>query len=119
MELDLLAERRRRNARSSARGGRARPPQYLVNNAGFGLMGPSRSSTRRTARDGRSQHPRADRADPALSSRSVAAAKGGVLNVASVASFMPGPGFAVYYATKAYVRSFSEALSQELKRRGA
>jgi len=46
---------------------------------------------------------------------SIVAAKGGVLNVASIAAFMPGPGFAVYYATKAYVRSLSEALSQELK----
>ena len=43
---------------------------------------------------------------------------GKVLNVASVASFMPGPKMAVYYATKAYVRSFSEALSVELKETG-
>jgi short-subunit dehydrogenase len=40
------------------------------------------------------------------------------MNVASVASFMPGPGFAVYYATKAYVRSFSEALAEEMKPAG-
>jgi short-subunit dehydrogenase len=44
--------------------------------------------------------------------------KGGLLNVASVAAFIPGPGMAVYYATKAYVLSFSEALNQELKSRG-
>jgi short-subunit dehydrogenase len=44
--------------------------------------------------------------------------KGGLLNVASIAAFMPGPGMAVYYATKAYVLSFSEALHQELKARG-
>ena len=41
--------------------------------------------------------------------------KGGILNVASVAAFLPGPGMAVYYATKAYVLSFSEALHHELK----
>jgi uncharacterized protein len=44
--------------------------------------------------------------------------RGGILNVASIAGFMPGPRSAVYYATKAYVLSFSEALHQELKPRG-
>jgi len=44
--------------------------------------------------------------------------KGGLLNVGSVAGFLPGPGMAVYYATKAYVLSFSEALHSELKSRG-
>ena len=40
--------------------------------------------------------------------------RGGVLNVASTAGFQPGPLMAVYYATKAYVLSFSEALAEEL-----
>lgn len=40
--------------------------------------------------------------------------RGGVLNVASLASFMPGPYMAVYYATKAYVLSFSQAIASEL-----
>jgi hypothetical protein len=40
--------------------------------------------------------------------------RGGILNVASVAGFVPGPGMAVYYATKACVLSFTEALAQEL-----
>lgn len=40
---------------------------------------------------------------------------GRILNVASMASFQPGPFMAVYYATKAYVLSFSEALSEELR----
>ncbi|MCR4822065.1 MAG: SDR family oxidoreductase [Treponema sp.] len=44
---------------------------------------------------------------------------GKILNVASVASFMPGPKMAVYYATKAYVRSLTEALSVELKKTGS
>jgi NAD(P)-dependent dehydrogenase (short-subunit alcohol dehydrogenase family) len=44
--------------------------------------------------------------------------KGGILNVASIAAFMPGPGMAVYYASKAYVLSFSEALHRELKPKG-
>jgi hypothetical protein len=44
--------------------------------------------------------------------------RGGILNVASVAAFLPGPGMAVYYAGKAYVLSFSEALYRELAPRG-
>ena len=44
--------------------------------------------------------------------------KGGILNVASVAGFLPGPGMAVYYASKAYVLSFTEALSRELEPQG-
>ena len=43
---------------------------------------------------------------------------GKILNVASTAGFQPGPLMAVYYATKAYVISFSEALDNELKDSG-
>ena len=41
--------------------------------------------------------------------------RGGILNVGSVAGFQPGPGMAVYYATKAFVLSFTEALGEELQ----
>jgi short-subunit dehydrogenase len=44
--------------------------------------------------------------------------RGGVLNVASIAGFQPGPLMAVYYATKAFVLSFSEALGDELSGTG-
>ncbi|GGJ76215.1 SDR family NAD(P)-dependent oxidoreductase [Deinococcus aquiradiocola] len=44
--------------------------------------------------------------------------RGRVLNIASTAAFMPGPLMAVYYATKAYVLSFSEALNEELRGTG-
>src|ERR1039458_6216366 len=40
--------------------------------------------------------------------------RGGILNVGSVAGFLPGPNMAVYYASKAFVQSFSEALFEEL-----
>lgn len=46
------------------------------------------------------------------------ASGGKIMNVASTAAFMPGPGMAVYYASKAYVLSFSEALTRELKGSG-
>ena len=49
---------------------------------------------------------------------SLARHRGGMLNVGSMAGFLPGPGMAVYYASKAYVLSFSEALHGELKPRG-
>jgi len=44
--------------------------------------------------------------------------RGRILNVASTAAFQPGPFMAVYYATKAYVLSFSEALAEELNGKG-
>lgn len=44
--------------------------------------------------------------------------EGGILNVASIASFLPGPHMNVYYATKAFVLSFSTALSEELRGTG-
>jgi short-subunit dehydrogenase len=43
---------------------------------------------------------------------------GAILNVASTAAFQPGPWMAVYYASKAFVLSFSEALHEEVKDRG-
>lgn len=46
------------------------------------------------------------------------AKRGGIINVASTASFQPGPNMAVYYATKAYVLSLSEAMAAELKADG-
>ena len=44
--------------------------------------------------------------------------RGGVLNLGSMAAFMPGPTMAVYYASKAYVVSFTEAVAHELKGTG-
>ncbi|MFQ3320163.1 MAG: short-subunit dehydrogenase [Natronomonas sp.] len=43
---------------------------------------------------------------------------GGVLNVASTGAWFPGPFMAVYYASKAYMKSFSEAISEELRSEG-
>jgi short-subunit dehydrogenase len=47
-----------------------------------------------------------------------AAGSGKILNIASTAAFQPGPGMAVYYATKAFVLHFSEAINHELRNTG-
>ena len=44
--------------------------------------------------------------------------RGGLLNMGSIAGFLPGPGMAVYYASKAYVLSFTEAMRAELAPHG-
>ncbi len=93
-------------------------PQFMVNNAGFGLVGLAAS------RDREEQLVMIDLNVYALTELSLAFIdslqrhRGGILNVGSMAGFLPGPGMAVYYATKAYVLSFSEALHSELKPRG-
>jgi hypothetical protein len=90
-------------------------PAYVVNNAGFGLLG---AATRLSAERQLEMIDLNARALTDLSLRfldSVTRQKGGILNVASIGGFMPGPGMAVYHATKAYVVSFTEALHGELK----
>jgi short-subunit dehydrogenase len=56
--------------------------------------------------------------DPAVDRGMLGRREGRILNVASTAAFQPGPRMAVYYATKAYVLSFSEALANELSGTG-
>jgi uncharacterized protein len=93
-------------------------PQFMVNNAGFGLVGGTASLDRAE------QLAMIDLNIRMLTDLSLAFVdslarhRGGILNVGSMAGFLPGPGMTVYYATKAYVLSFSEALHSELKRRG-
>src|SRR5215472_694673 len=50
--------------------------------------------------------------------RMIARGSGRIMNVASTAGFQPGPLMAVYYATKAYVISFSEAIANEVRGSG-
>src|SRR6476619_7824150 len=94
--------------------GRGLEPAIVVNNAGFGLHGEAADLDRGE------QLAMLDLNVRALTDLSlrwfdgIVKHKGGILNVASVAGFMPGPGMAVYYASKAYVLSFTEALAREL-----
>jgi hypothetical protein len=90
-------------------------PDVLVNNAGFGARGAFAELDAGRQRDMVEVNVSAltgltRRLLPGM----IEAGRGGVLNVASTAAFQPGPYMAVYYATKAYVLSFSEALSEEV-----
>jgi short-subunit dehydrogenase len=91
----------------------------LVNNAGFGLSG------RVAELDGKRQREMIDLNCGVLTELTravlpgmVERKRGGILNVASTAAFLPGPGSAVYYATKAFVLSFTEALYEEVRGSG-
>ena len=91
----------------------------LVNNAGFGLAG------RFAELDGQRQRRMIDLNCGALTELAHAVLPGmierkagAILNVASTAAFQPGPGMAVYFATKAFVLSFSEALHEEVRGHG-
>jgi len=88
----------------------------LVNNAGFGLLGNFAEL------DARQQLKMIDLNVKALTYLThlfldQAPKNAKILNVASMAAYLPGPLMNVYYATKAYVLSFSEALAEELKER--
>jgi short-subunit dehydrogenase len=93
-------------------------PQYIVNNAGFGLVGHAASLSRAEQLEMLDVNIRSLTELSLAFVDSLERHRGGILNVASIAAFVPGPGMAVYYASKAYVLSFSEALSVELKARG-
>jgi hypothetical protein len=97
---------------------RSLEPQYVVNNAGFGLIGAAAELDRAEQGNMIDLNIRTLTDLSLAFIDSLARHRGGVLNVASVAGFLPGPGMAVYYASKAYVLSFSEALHRELAPRG-
>ena len=93
--------------------------ELLINNAGFGLAGGFAEL------DAARQREMVDLNCGALEELSRAVLpgmierkSGGILNVASTAAFQPGPGMSVYFATKAFVLSFSEALHDEMKPHG-
>lgn len=89
----------------------------LVNNAGFGLLGPHAELDSQRQLD----MVQVNVASVVHLTRlflpdMIARNRGGVLNVSSTAAFQGGPGMAVYYATKAFLLSYTEALKEELRR---
>jgi short-subunit dehydrogenase len=92
--------------------------EFVVNNAGFGLFG-NAIELDRAEQLGIIAVNISVLTDLSLRfSDHLIRNRGGILNVGSIAGFLPGPGMAVYYASKAYVLSFTEALRAELGPRG-
>lgn len=94
-------------------------PSYLVNNAGIGLYGKVQDTDldaeqRLLDLNIRSLTRLCKLCLPAM----LAQGYGHILNLASTAAFQPGPYMAVYYASKAYVLSLSEAMAEDLKGTG-
>jgi short-subunit dehydrogenase len=117
----LAADLERRDAASAIAAelsSRGLEPSVVVNNAGFGLSGAAAAVSRDEQLAMIDVNVRALTELSLMFVDSLARHRGGILNVASVAAFLPGPGMAVYYASKAYVLSFSEALHRELSNRG-
>lgn len=92
---------------------------YLINNAGFGGVGKFHE------RDWKKDHSMIELNIVALTALTrfflpdmVARGEGKILNVSSTASLMAGPLQAVYFATKAYVTSFSNAIAEEVRENG-
>jgi short-subunit dehydrogenase len=92
--------------------------EFVVNNAGFGLFGNAIEMDRVEQLGIIALNIRAVTDLSLRFSDQLIRHRGGILNVGSIAGFLPGPGMAVYYASKAYVLSFSEALRRELAPRG-
>lgn len=90
----------------------------LINNAGFAVYGEFQKSKPQSVNDLLAVNIIALTNLTRALLPKIVDRKGKILNVGSVASFLPGPGMAVYYASKAYVLSFSEALSEELRGSG-
>ena len=92
--------------------------EYVVNNAGFGVFGRAVQRDRTDQLDIIAVNIRALTDLSLRFSDQLIRNRGGILNVGSIAGFLPGPGMAVYYASKAYVLSFTEALRRELAPHG-
>jgi len=92
--------------------------EFVVNNAGFGLFGHAVELDRAEQLGMIGVNIRALTDLSLRFSDHLIRHRGGILNLGSIAGFLPGPGMAVYYASKAYVLSFTEALRGELGPRG-
>lgn len=94
-------------------------PEVLVNNAGFGVMtpfatGPEEQQIKSILVNCVALAGLSRRFLPDM----IARARGGILNTASTGGMVPGPGMAIYFATKAFVISLTEALEHELRGTG-
>jgi short-subunit dehydrogenase len=91
----------------------------LINNAGFGLFGTfSKTKWQRESAMLHLHIMTTTHLTKLLLNGMVERGKGRILNISSLAAFQPGPLMAIYYASKAYILSFSEAIANELKGTG-
>ncbi len=94
-------------------------PHFLVNNAGYGVLGEfSQVSLEECLGQIQLNITALTEITRVFLPQMIHQGSGKILNVASTAGFQPGPRMAVYYATKAYVISLSEALASELRGSG-
>jgi uncharacterized protein len=91
---------------------------YLVNNAGVGLFGEFKDSDLPSELSMMTLNMHAPTVLTKLFLPEIIRRRGKIMNVASTASFQPGPYMSVYYATKSYLLSWTEALAEELSSSG-
>ncbi len=95
------------------------PIDVLINNAGFGLFGPFAFTDWQRESKMLSLHINTTTQLTKLALKSmVNRGFGKILNISSLAAFQPGPLMSIYYASKAYILSFSQAIANELKGTG-
>lgn len=93
--------------------------EVLINNAGFGLFGYFSETEWKTEEAMIQLHVMTlTHLTKLFLKDMLAKGKGKIMNVSSLAAFQPGPLMAVYYASKAYILSFSEAIANEVKGTG-
>ena len=95
------------------------PVDILINNAGFGVRGPyAENDWKRDADLMQVNMVALAHLTKLFLPEMMRRGSGRILNIASTAAFVPGPFMALYYASKAFVLSFSEALSNEVQGTG-
>lgn len=100
-------------------GGLGLEVETLINNAGFGVSGQFAAASPERLLEMIDLNVRAlTELTRLVLPGMVERRRGSILNVASTAAFQAGPNMAVYYASKAYVLSFTEAIHHEMKRKG-
>jgi short-subunit dehydrogenase len=93
--------------------------EVLINAAGFGLLGNAWTLARAAEMEMVDVNVRAlTELTLRLLPGMIARRRGGVINIGSTAGYAPGPGMAIYYASKAYLRSFTDALHHETRGTG-
>lgn len=96
-----------------------KPIEVLINNAGFGIYGSFKDTDWQREMDMLNLHVMTTTHLTKLILRGmVERGSGKIMNMSSLAAFQPGPLMSLYYATKAYILSFSEAIANELKGSG-